>query len=258
MQTVARSMVAVAGAVLVACGGRVDGGPDAAAFVPDGGGSEAGAMPCVSASGIRACGGPKQCGTCPPVDGLPEELGCLKSVESEVGICGAWSQELPDALRGSRRCIPGGREGTLCAREFLPTYLEDPRIFEIGHEVADLLVANGSGYRVRNDDLSVYTGEPPSALSTCPDLPVFKGCGGACGDCGNASCTGRGPKHPVGLCITTALTPCPCADPSTSCFSYRVEPSVQADADNYGICLASADCLALATALPGGGRCNGK
>lgn len=119
-------------------------------------------------------------------------------------------------------------------------------------------MANGSGYRVRNDDLSVYTGEAPATLSTCPTLPFFKGCGGACGDCVNAFCTGRGPKHPIGLCIATALTPCPCAAPSTSCFSYRVEPSVQADADSYGICLATADCLALATALPGGGRCDGK
>lgn len=116
--------------------------------------------------------------------------------------------------------------------------------------------------RVRYADLGKWTGDPLPEPATCPTFTDFRVCGANCGGCQTDEvCTGRSALHPYGYCLKKLTETCKldgsrkCKDLTTACFVYKVEPEAQQVADANGHCLPMAMCNALATQLPGGGKC---
>jgi hypothetical protein len=122
-----------------------------------------------------------------------------------------------------------------------------------------LFVNAGEADRVRYADLGLFTGDPLPIPEACPRLGIPI-CGGACGGCpGEDLCTGRSPLHPYGICVPPVSGQCsPMSNCGTgkACFTYLVEPAAQAIADDWGYCLPTDLCEAIASQLPGGGACS--
>lgn len=131
---------------------------------------------------------------------------------------------------------------------------------DITYEAGTLLAKNGYADKLRYADMGKWTGDPIPNPTTCSGLGSILPCGGSCGACPAGSvCRGRSPLHPVGFCDPDGLGSCVSAPGSCnaglSCFTYLVQPEVQAQANAVGTCLPTADCHALAQAIPGGGKC---
>lgn len=219
-------------------------------------GADAGWTPC-SAPGITLCRGPNDC----PAD--LDTCGCIigdagiVSSDASVGVC-MTSPVFHDYLgSGCNWCA----DGELCADWF---GWDDLGGWDCAPwEVGVLYAQNGAPELVRYADRARFTGDPLPAPATCPNLG-FPICGANCGSCPDgATCTGRSPKHPYGLCVKPRLTPdrsavCSTTEPCPSgygCFIYEVEANAQPVADKIGFCLALEYCQGAAAKLPGGGKC---
>ncbi len=251
--TVKRTVALLAMAAL-ACGGQVvpgngDAGADGA---PDG----AGYTDCTSPSGYAVCGGPNQC----------DFHNCISACSyaippSDFGFC--LGSGLPDPLNG-KVCEPG-YGGDVCI--LIPIINSTTGWADAPFEMGPLFASNGAADRVRYADLSLWTGDPVPDPQSCPDLGGTPACGGACGACpAGFTCRGRSPLHPVGFCSDdSANWGANCGAPpsvyhgacpkSQGCFTYLVQPEVQKDADDAGMCLPIDQCNALAAAMPGGAKC---
>lgn len=242
-------LLAGTGAAL-ACGGAVvpssaDGSADGS--LEDGGdaAAEAGWTQCSAPDGVRVCGGKYQCPECSKKEGCYDTF-----LEGGVVPCGFYNV---DSL-----CRPGG-SAALCVSPTIPV---TSVWTEAAWNVGALFAKNGEGDRVRYADMGLFTGDPVPDPTSCPDLSPFQPCGGACGACASGRCIGRGPKHPVGICLgvvpdgggcdAVAGPGCAAAE---ACFTYLVEPAAQGIADRVGMCMPKADCASLSAKLPGGAKC---
>ncbi len=172
-----------------------------------------------------------------------------------LGICLHPQDASTPQLDGA--CSPG-IDGHICA---LMTILDGPTTVweEAPFDLGMLLAQNGGAARARYADLSLWTGDAIPDPPSCPDLGGAQPCGGSCGACAQsgATCVGRSPLHPVGVCDPKQSEPCPAVScgANNGCFTYVVQPEAQADADQAGICLPLDQCNALAQKIPGGGKC---
>lgn len=253
-------MRSVVGALLVlvgSCGGTrsdADAGRDGAGDVsadlgvPD----DAGFTSCSTPENYRICGdntscpvGDSACTMCISVQGPKDH---------DVALCGEtfvalFNRSCDKYCDDGQICLrPGGGLSLSCMPYSLgplfSKYTTDPD-------------------RIRYADLGKWTGDPLPRPATCPSDADFRVCGGNCGGClAGEICTGRSPLHPYGFCLNAAsVQSCAvgnakwCQAGTEGCFVFKVQPEAQPLADTYGICLALAECNALATRLPGGGTC---
>jgi hypothetical protein len=228
-----------AGTVFVGCGGA------SAATHDDAGAFDAGPPPlgpdgCASASGYLLCGGSHDC---------PRQSESCQSCISDpdaAGLC------VTANMNGPGNC-PLCDDGNVCIRLVQGVYECVP--FDVGQ----LFAANGAPDRVRYTDWSDWTGQALPRPTDCGDggLPL---CGGLCGPCPQSSvCTGRSPLHPYGFCVPSSWSACTRSAPTCSsgskCFVFSDQPDAQALADQFGLCLPTSECEALAAGYPGGGIC---
>jgi len=252
------SVAVVSFAVVLGCGGALDPHDTGAGDASLDGATEGGWSNCVSPQGYSICHGPNGC-RCPGVDT------CLDAVPSDsnnaVSVC--FNQPLSDYVKAHDNPTWGACvfcEG-VCAN------LIDVAPFPLScvpYEIGVLYAAAGAGQRVRYADLGLWRDEPiPTNAGACPAIPGFRLCGPGCGTCPgtNERCVGRAPLHPTGVCVGTNAPTCnatlasPGCGASEACFTFTVEPEAQPIADEYGHCFDAGACAALATSIPGGGRC---
>lgn len=243
---------------LVGCGGMVvgaDGGIDSGSA--DGSPADAGWTPCTSPQGYAVCGGTSSCS--PPNCSCGDEL-------DGVEICLGHAGSRPDPYSNGP-CNPG-LDGFVCMLTTIPPPFPDAAsakewITE-AFELAELIASNGGSDRLRYADLGKWTGDPIPDAVACVPIGGVDTCGGKCGACsGSATCVGRSPLHPIGICDPNHSMPCSVnpkiagysCQGSNACFTYIVEPDAQSDADGAGICLPTDACNALASQIPGGGKC---
>jgi len=244
-------------ALISSCGGIVstaDGGPD-------GGGMDASAgdgwTQCTSPDNFAVCGGPNDCRPANCGCNHPQCSDCVPintNVDGAPGYC----PPNPFVAAGTALCGPGV-DGMVCVSTNLGQ--STPSFWaEVPFDMGVLLANDGYADYVRYADMGKWTGDPLPSPTSCPSLGAVLPCGGACGACpAGSTCMGRSPLHPVGFCHPDADGRCDLPTPGCnggmSCFNYVVQPQVQADADQSGVCLPPADCQALAQAIPGGGKC---
>jgi hypothetical protein len=229
------------------CGGGVAG-----SSLQDAGHGEADAVwtQCSTPGDLRVCGGPAGC------DATGKTCDCLR-------LCG----DAGDLAVCSTPAFPTGpsaicflcRDGNVCIME-QPCSMTD--LVCVPFEMGVLFANNGAADRVRYADFSRWTGDQLPEPNTCPSLSGATVCGGHCGGCANGEiCTGRSPLHPYGICVAQAKS-CrggqagACGSQSEGCFTFKVQPDVQALATINGICLPLGQCQAIAGELPGGGTCD--
>lgn len=253
------------------CGGRVevsqigmgqpdsatsDGGTDTAAtdaYATDADAEDSGqpeANPhCVSPGGFAICGSATEC--------APDSAACVYCLNPDLPVLpcinDAWVADSPDfcwVCEDSRVCVgftPGDPSST---------------VFCVLFEVGQLYAAAGFADIVAYADYSAWTGEPVPEPTTCLQDGLY--CGGHCGPCAAGQvCTGRSPRHPIGICAFEPMLQKECtrADPSqcpdgTACFVFEVDAASQPRADSKGYCLPIDACKQYATGLPGGGWCS--
>jgi hypothetical protein len=215
---------------------------------------------CASPSGWAVCNGPNHCF---PDAGVPLCVMCSTSDFTQafkdayappaLGMCSN-DASLPDFVIGAGCSF----DECVNVEAFLPG-----RWGALPFEVGPLFAANGASDRVRYADMSFWTGDALPPVPSCSIGPGVQGCGGSCPPCANGlSCTGRSPLHPVGICASFQVSPqggctpedvCPSGQ---SCFTFRVQPDAQAEANSNGFCFSSEACKILSTQLPGGGYCS--
>lgn len=241
------------------CGGSVESvgqkeaGPDGA---PDGQildgadefvANDAGFTKCSTPEGYRVCGGSSEC---------PSGIaGCDQCVYSDAGSLGICSNTF-NAFSGDP-CWLGCGDQQVC-------YLERPNALSLScvpYNFGVLASQYVDHNRLRYADLGTWTGDPIPKPTSCPKFNGFAVCGGACAGCNPGErCLGPSPLHPYGVCIAPpslcyADGSKPCTSPGESCFTFTVDPPGQVLADQYGKCVPTAQCQAMATSLPGGGKC---
>jgi hypothetical protein len=228
-----------AASMVVGCGGSTSAARDAGAL--DAGPAPLGPDGCASESGYLICGGTHDCPT--------HSDACLYCISDpgNVGLCGT------TATTGPGIC-PLCDDGNVCIR-----VVEQAPYQCLPFDVGQLFAENGSADRVRYTDWSAWTGQALPRPADCGDggLPL---CGGLCSPCPKGStCTGRSPLHPYGFCVPSSWNDCtrsaPNCDSGNRCFIFTDAPDAQAVADQYGLCLPTAECQALAAGYPGGGAC---
>lgn len=236
-----------AGIAIACCGGvqtGVDAGRDGSGGVTDG--TVPGA--CTTPEGLRICGGRTPCPSGDPQCDL-----CQWAPPEDVGLC-------PDTFaRTTQDCDDGCDDGSICLG-ISTLFSFQCAAYSLGALYAKY-TTDVFG-RVRYADLGLWTGTPLPEPGSCPTFAELRICGANCGGCQTGEvCTGRSPLHPYGYCLKKLTNVCrldgtiKCKDPGTACFVFKVEPTAQPVADSYGHCLPKAMCDALATALPGGGKC---
>jgi hypothetical protein len=259
-------------AMLVGCGGRdsgvpSDGGTDASdadgLAAPDG--DEAGWTQCSSPSGYAVCYGPSDCsnsqanGGCQSCSNIPSTavVGCVNSALIAYG-------------EASDPCSHPCSDGSICVAWYgASDSASDASFFCAPYDLGVLFAQNGGADRVRYLDMGLWTGDPLPEPRTCPTVPGVSICGGNCGLCPQGeTCTGRSPLHPYGFCAVGGGGACPAAGAPTNvvpyggcgsgqgCLNFTVEPTAQALANEWGICLPSDLCNAVAAGLPGGATCS--
>lgn len=228
-----------------ACGGEVatgtsDSGPMADAWTGDAGWSQ-----CSAPDGLRVCGGPSRC-----PDG--QDAGCACLIEPPTPIV-------------VTACVNDTTYPLISQEWFVCPW--DRAIVELGHfacvptTLATLFLENGGGARAHFTDFATWGDTPIPSQDGCPSTPGVKLCGGGCGSCSgpDGTCTGRSPLHPYGFCAAHAAGSCggnyPQCREDQGCFTFKVDPGSQKAADEHGYCLPLAECVALASGLPGGGTC---
>ena len=247
------------------CSGRVvQLGPDGGGGSGGSGGgwSGGGGLPCVTPDGVRLCGGTQnQCGwvgndQCPGG-------GCLRPYDSQLGgpaKAGICYSDLAD--NGSRPCW-GCKDGEVCLQRKQGEYICVPESV-----CADLWTMGVRGV-CRYADLGAYDGRPLPRLSSCPSTdPNLLLCDGPCSsDCSGLPCSGRSPDHAQGSCFISQTPcalgpsgytqPCPPVNPSPQdyCGVFHHKSADMSVARQYGQCLGTDTCLALAKKLPGGFDC---
>jgi hypothetical protein len=189
---------------------------------------------CSSPEGFRLCGGPNHC-----------SCNFCYVPYKEVGVCNnsalsADSHWLPNVVSPDGGVyIDGYGDGIFESAPF---------------DLGVLMAKAGGANRVRYADLGLWTGAELPSPASCPSIPNIQICGGNCGGCAvGAICTGRSPLHPYGLCVDMA--PGKCAG-DFRWFTFTVEPSAQANANKYSLCIPTQVCEAAAAHLPGGGTCS--
>ncbi len=227
--------------------------------------------PCMSADGVRVCGGDEDCPELAP----PEcpGFGCTSALDrddfepSVAGVC--WADVDGAAGLQCHAC----RDGEACVQRY------PDQLVCVSVTVCEALWDLGARDVCRWADKSRYDHQPlPPAPSTpCPEGEHGFMCGGSCGDCqDDERCTGRSPSHPYGICAFHAKAgPNPevqvprcimneqgdviesCSQPSSSplCAVFETAPEDASAAHRYGVCLFDVVCLHLAEVLPGGLRC---
>jgi hypothetical protein len=262
----------------ISCGGRsafvlaIDGGAggapssSSASTCMGGNGGFAPHLPCTSAEGVRLCGGNTACTwlnapECPGY-GCTAAIELYSNGESTAGVC--WA-DLAD--KGSNPCV-ACKDGEVCV------YRAPNRLVCVSPTVCEALWDMGETDVCRYADKRAYDHQPlPTPIGPCPTNWYLTLCGGECGDCDEmiATCTGRSPGRPIGICIpktsngqhgTCALNVdgtiahwCPDTPFAAVCAVFDV-PSVDVpEARHYGVCMERDLCKAAAASIPGGLHC---
>jgi hypothetical protein len=232
------------------CGGNADTGAQGDASAPDareeastdGAASDSPLGPCEGPGGYAVCGGPNDCYPAPGPS-TPECNECLVKAGA-VGLCLAVDAGYIDPCNfcddGDVCVDASGANSWVCAP------------FAVGQ----LFASNGASAQVRYTDLSLWTGDSLPEPTDCSAPAGLTYCGGNCGGCPTGEgCVGRSPLHPYGLCLSTAPSdPTDCASGDVA-FAFEVQPSAQALANRYAVCMPSAECATAAASYPGGALC---
>lgn len=250
MHSLRLTVGAFVAATLVACGARTgldDRDGDRAA--------DAGFAPhptCVSASGVRLCGGS------PPCPELPAPtcrgFGCQHSasiVNGATATGGACLTDLSDnGLRDCSTC----NDGEACLSKTNGDLVCVP--LDVCHALWDIGVRDVCRYA----DKSPYDDRPLAVAESCPlGISPFPMCGSGCASCPpDFPCSGRSATRPYGLCQYRGGNPniaCsfgPLASPKVwcsqnqatiwNCAVYRGRPEDQTTAMKYGTCVGATHC----------------
>lgn len=251
---VQRALLVLAALLSVACGGAqtkntptgLDGGP-----LPDAGlRPDANIESCRTAEGVRLCGSTVTCygqgADCECVGSKAGDRFAGMSTNAEVGMCGGGYDAWRDSYRPCGYCS----DGEVCMWWPGMTGPVAPCVSESTARVAWL---NGAGGFFLYADGSPYTGDPIPSAATCPhpdgDLEL---CGGDCGGCAKAGfyCTGRSPRHPLGICTTSDQNCRGIAGASLLTISVSPPGALAVAAQ---VCVR--DCTRLASTVPGGATC---
>jgi hypothetical protein len=219
-----------------------------------------GGSTCVTAEGVRFCGGKQaECGwldatQCPGG-------GCAAPYDRELGgdaVAGLCFSDLPDkAIRSCQMC----NDGEVCLER------KPGQLYCVPEGVCARLWLLGARGVCRYADLGAYDARPLSVLAACPGAaPSARLCGGPCEEhCVGSPCTGRSPDHPQGFCPATDDEWCAlsgsdyvyqCSTAFAVCGFFRHAGAAnQSAARQYGQCFWKSQCLALAKGLPGGFEC---
>jgi len=273
------ALIAAVIPLLTSCGGRtalvfVDNGgaggaPSSSSASTGGDGGSGGVVqhpPCVSADGIRLCGGSDECPwlsapECPGY-GCTSTIELYSSAESKAGVC--WADLIDN---GSNPCI-ACKDGEACV------YRAPDRLICVSLEVCEALWDMGETNVCRYADKRAYDHQPlPAPTGPCPTSWYLTLCGGECGDCDGmiATCTGRSAGRPFGLCIpktsngqhaTCELNAdgqiiqwCQSTPFAAVCAVFDVPDADVAEARHYGVCMERNLCTAAAASMPGGLHC---
>jgi len=254
----------IALAVVLGCGGRVD-GTDAGDASTDSSvasdtGSDAAWTNCEAPSGVSICGGPHHCGaqctSCYPASDAAQLRPCDDVLY----------QFAPDAsVAADTFLCPDGALNACRVDANTPSCWQD--VCTTG-DLPNLWLLNGRSDLARYADRSTYDGTPlPPSPTSCPSVASgMKLCGGACGTCADTEvCTGRSPLHPYSLCLTAEPQSFPCVRgssgscnalrPGYMCLTYQVDNAAQSIADQGSLCVPGSICLAAAQSYPGGAFC---
>jgi hypothetical protein len=263
--------LAVALGVAGACGGRTGG--DGSAGSAGGGGAGGsggtaaqggvgalGGSTCVTAEGVRLCGGGHgECGwmnndECPGG-------GCALPYDRERGgdaVAGLCFSDLEDAA--SRPCLHC-QDGEVCIER------KPGELYCVPESVCARLWLLGAHGVCRYADLAAYDARPLPVLAECPSTePAARLCEGPCPKCpwSQSSCVGRSPDHPQGFCTSANFDWCAlgakgeyiqACTPGELCGVFRHTGSDYAVARLHGRCSSADSCLARAQLLPGGFDC---
>jgi hypothetical protein len=262
--------VCAAALALGACGGRttlIDVGAaarDAGADVrTDARPIEAGPV-CTAPDGVRLCGHGCAWLAAPECAGL----GCVEAVDRNTGAKtgeGVCMSDMPD--QGKEPCWDCP-DGDTCLE------LQGQGLVCVPEAVCRALWNTGVRDVCRDADKHAYDGRAiPTWTKSCPSpyTPLshyYLMCSGSCGGCTpGASCSGRSPDHPLGVCVPeNGQDGSPCTvQPGVGhdcgalglddCAVYNVPQADESAALEYGFCSTDADCKDLAKLLPGGITC---
>jgi hypothetical protein len=266
---------AVTIAIAAACAGRT--GEDGAAGtggvagnggVAGSGGSAAqggagalGGSTCLTAEGVRFCGGEQ--GECGWLDaGECPGGGCALPYDRERGgdaVAGLCFSDLPD--NAGRTCLSCD-DGEVCIER------KPGQLFCVPESVCARLWLLGARGVCRYADLAAYDARPLPVLAQCPaGNPDGRFCGGPCPKKCPGSfdkpCVGRSPDHPQGFCRPPPSTWCalgasgyvePCTE-GLVCGVFGHAGEAYAVARMHGRCLSPEACPVFAQFLPGGFDC---
>jgi hypothetical protein len=266
---VVAAAVVAAGAIAIAaaCAGRT--GEDASGGAAGAGGAGGsggqggvgalGGSTCLTAEGVRLCGGEHgECGALSN-DQCPGG-GCAFPFDRERGgdaVAGLCFSDLPDAA--SRPCL-ACNDGEVCIER------KPGELYCVPESVCARLWLLGARGICRYADLAAYDGRPLPVLAECPTLDSeARLCGGPCPECtwSPPRCVGRSPDHPQGFCHSSASSWCAldakgwvkeCAKEEL-CGVFRHADDDSTAARLHGRCFYPDRCLALAQLLPGGFDC---
>jgi hypothetical protein len=179
---------------------------------------------------------------------------------SAGGVC--WA-DAPEAA--AEQCFACA-DGEVCVQR------DDAQLVCISAGVCAALWDLGVTDVCRYADKGQYDHTPlPEPSGPCPAPGANALCGGACGSCTYARCTGRSPRHPFGVCqelsgvgpalfdtctLENGVLTTPCPFPSASiCGVFDAAPSDIEASKHYGLCAEESVCLKRASSLPGGYLC---
>ena len=249
-------------AVAIGCGGRElddrtrgGAGGDALADAPVG---EAGVV-CDLSNGTPICGWPGCPQTC---GGACVLLTDRDALPVKLSVCRIDAKDVFSMSANGKyavQCAACPNDDDLCARILTQYQCVRPPLCGAFYSAG----IRGCWFR----DMTDWA---PATIPAAPCIgPGF--CGGACGGCDvGQSCTGRSPTHPVGVCAAVTGHQCwrhpentaeSCltdgiAPGDDTCLAFRdSDPATQAAADEYGVCVPRARCLAARASLAGGVFC---
>lgn len=223
--------------LLVGCGGGRAVPPSADAAGDVGADVDGGWTQCSAPDGVTICGS----------NGCPDTLscGCVAPGDGSVSVCSS-------SPGFTNRLCALAPDGDICVAVSASEVL-----FSEPYSLGVLFANNGAASRVRYADYGDWTGDPLPQPAGCPAPGGVQLCGPACPACpSDRVCSGRSPLHPYGMCFPQNALGCGagCSN-GTACFAFSVQSDAQAEATDHGLCIASAECAAAVTELPGGATC---